>query len=110
MPLPYDTEWSEAIERRFQCVAGPFLACEAEIFHNALHHLRVTGARVLVVLDGPWTVNLYRPRGECETIDETAERLQRIGKLPTGHKRGHVADGASADDPPPPFGLRRASQ
>lgn len=92
MPLPHDTEWSEEIERRYLCVAGPFALNEKEVFESILAHLRASGARVLVVRDRPYEVGIYRPRGECETIDETADRLLRIGKLPPGHKLGHVAD------------------
>jgi hypothetical protein len=76
--LPYDQPYSLAVVKRYRVLAGPFHPHEAAIFASLTAHLKATGARITTVSGPHGGVEVWRLRSECETYDETANRLRRL--------------------------------
>lgn len=72
--IPYETKYSEAVEKRYVRLAGPFE--EPTLLGGMMAFLGATGARAITV--GETTgVCVWRLRSECETLEETARRLAK---------------------------------
>jgi hypothetical protein len=65
------------LHRRYQLLAGPFSGNEARLLDTLCCYLRQTGARILTHPHPIEGTDLYRLRSECETMEETAERLRK---------------------------------
>ncbi len=74
--IPYQQEWNRSVEQRYHPIAGPFNSNEVALFDRVREYLQKSGARIVTVGEQHGT-SIYRLRSECETIEETAARLQR---------------------------------
>lgn len=65
------------IHKRYLALAGPFTAEERPLLLAVVTYLRRSGARITTQPERDGTT-IYRLRSECETHEETAERLRRL--------------------------------
>lgn len=73
----YQQRINAAVESRYRRLAGPFGDTEEHILRNMQAFLIETKARVLTVGE-PEGVTLWRLASECETMEQTENRLRRL--------------------------------
>jgi hypothetical protein len=69
---------NSTVQARYHRLAGPFADPEEHLLRRILEYMRITQARVLTVSE-PEGVTLWRLASECETMEQTENRLRRIG-------------------------------
>lgn len=74
--IPFQQSINAAVQARYRRLAGPFADQEEHLLRGIQAYLHATKARILIVGE-PEGVTLWRLASECETIEQTENRLRR---------------------------------
>jgi len=75
--IAFQQSLNPAVQARYRRLAGPFADPEEHLLRGMLAYLGATHARVLTVGESSG-VCLWRLATECETMEQTENRLRRL--------------------------------